>query len=90
MDKSRLSVKGKLFNSGLNSLVVATSVKRAVATTIATTTPAEHTTGPLTAPTPVPIVDVAEDKVAEIDLKMPEELLALKRNSKFWLRRLRL
>lgn len=38
MDKSRLSVKGKLFNSGLNSVIVASIVQRAVATTIAATT----------------------------------------------------
>jgi hypothetical protein len=36
--KSRLSVKGKLFNSGLNCVEVATRVQRAVGTTIATTT----------------------------------------------------
>jgi hypothetical protein len=31
-------MKGKLFSSGLNSVIVATCVLRAVATTIATTT----------------------------------------------------
>jgi hypothetical protein len=31
-------VKGKLFNSGLNFVIVATGVQRAIAATIATTT----------------------------------------------------
>jgi len=70
MGKSRLSVKGKLFNSGLNSLVVATSMQRSVATT----TPDDLTTGPLMASTPVPVVNVAKDEVVDVDLKLPEEL----------------
>jgi len=46
MCKSCLSVKGELFNSGLNSVEVATHVQRAVATTIATTTsPAKGNAG---------------------------------------------
>ena len=44
MGKSRLSVKGKLFNSGLNSVVVATHAQRAVATTVATTIATTTTT----------------------------------------------
>jgi len=40
LSKNRFSVMGKLFNSRLNSVEVATHVQRAVATTIATTTPA--------------------------------------------------
>ena len=56
MGKSRLSVKGKLFNSGLNSVEVATHVQRAVATTIATTTsPVEDITVPLAAPMPAAV-----------------------------------
>ncbi len=70
MGKSRLSIKGKLFNSGLNSVVVATHSQRAVATTIATTTTpigdiAVHLASPILA---------AEDKVPIVDLKLPERL----------------
>ena len=52
MEKSTLSVKGKIFNAGLNS-IVATSAPFSVATTIATTTstapvsPAASDSGPL-------------------------------------------
>ena len=71
MGKSRLSVKGKLFNSGLNCVEVATRAQGAVATTIATTTsPKEGTAVPLAAPLPATV----EDKVAYVDLKLPERL----------------
>jgi len=71
MGKSRLSVKGKLFNSGLNSVKVATGVQRAVATTIATTTsPAEGAAGSLAAPMP----GAAEDKFADVVSKLPDRL----------------
>jgi hypothetical protein len=74
MGKSRISIKGKLFNSGLNSVVVATGVQRAVAATIATTTsPAEDTAGSLAALTPA-VIDAAKDKVTDVDLKLPEQL----------------
>ena len=75
MGKSRLSVKGKLFNSGLNSVKVATGVQRAVATTIATTTsPAEGTAGSLAAPMPGAVVGAAEDKFADVVSKLPDRL----------------
>jgi hypothetical protein len=38
-EKKLFLVEGDLFNSGLNSVEVATRVQRAVATTIATTSP---------------------------------------------------
>ena len=65
MGKSRFSVKGKLFNSGLNSVIVATSVQRPVATTIATTT------SPLAPVTWVPTPAVI---VAGVELKLPQRL----------------
>lgn len=75
MGKSRLSVKGKLFNSGLNSVKVATGVQRAIATTIATTTsPAEGTAGSLAAPMPGAVVGAAEDKFADVVSKLPDRL----------------
>ncbi len=75
MGKSRLSVKGKLFNSGLNSVEVATHVQRAVATTIATTTSNSKSIAvPLAAPIPAVVVGTVEDKVACVDLKLPEQL----------------
>jgi hypothetical protein len=74
MGKSRLSVKGKLFNSGLNSVEVATRVQRAVATTIATTTsPVEGITVAVAEPMPA-VVRIPEDKVVCVDLKLPERL----------------
>ena len=74
MGKSRLSVKGKLFNSGLNRVEVATHAQRAVATTIATTTsPRKDIADSLTAPMPT-VVDAAEDNVSNIELKLPERL----------------
>ena len=66
MGKSRLSVKGKLFNSGLNRVEVATHAQRAVATTIATTTsPRKDIADSLTAPMPT-VDDAAGDKVSNI------------------------
>ncbi len=46
MGKSCLSMKGKLFNSGLNSVIVATIMQGAVATTTATTTSESSVFGP--------------------------------------------
>jgi hypothetical protein len=66
MGKSRSSVKGKLFNSGLNSLIVATGVRSAVATT------ATIATTPLT-PDVACLPDSASVGVA-VDLKLPERL----------------
>ncbi len=64
MGKTRVSVRSKMYHLGL-SVVDATGVQRAVAATIASTTsPAEHTAGPLTASTPVQVVGAAKDKVA--------------------------
>jgi hypothetical protein len=75
MGKSRLSVKGKLFNSGLNSVIVATHAQQAVATTIATTTtPAEGTNVSSKAPTPTAVAGAFEDKIADVNLKLPERL----------------
>ena len=75
MGKSRLSVKGKLFNSGLNSVIVATARCTPVATTIATTTsPKEGIAGSLAAPMPAAVVGAAEDKVADVVSKLPERL----------------
>ena len=74
MGKSRLSVKGKLFNSGLNRVEVATHAQRAVATTIATTTsPRKDIADSLTAPMPT-VNNAAEYKVSNIELKLPERL----------------
>ena len=74
MGKSRLSVKGKLFNSGLNRVEVATHAQRAVATTIATTTsPSKDIDDSLTASMPT-VDDAAEDNVSNIELKLPERL----------------
>ena len=74
MGKSRLSVKGKLFNSGLNRVEVATHAQRAVATTIATTTsPRKDIADSLTAPMPT-VDNAAEDNVSNIELKLPERL----------------
>jgi hypothetical protein len=74
MGKSRLSVKGKLFNSGLNCVEVATHAQRAVATTIATTTsPRKDITSSITAPMQA-AVDAAENKVTNVELKLPERL----------------
>jgi hypothetical protein len=78
MGKTRLSVKGKLFNSGLNSVKVATGVQRSVAATTATTTsPAAPVTAPVSAPVsasmPAPAT-AASVGVAGVDLKLPERL----------------
>ena len=70
MGKSRLSVKGKLFNSGLNCVEVATHTQRAVATT---TSPRKDITDSITAPIPA-VVDATENKVTNVELKLPERL----------------
>ncbi len=74
MGKTRLSIKGKLFNSGLNSVVVATGVQNSVATTIATTTtrPAPESVTQI-ASRPVRVSCVSADVVGA-DLKLPDEL----------------
>jgi hypothetical protein len=55
--KLRVSMKGELFNSGLNCVEVATRVQRAVATTIATTTsPTKGNTGSLVLPIDATVV----------------------------------
>ena len=78
MGKTRLSVKGKLFNSGLNSVKVATGVQSSVAATTATTTsPAAPVTAPVSAsvsasmPAPVTAASVG---VVGVDLKLPLQL----------------
>ena len=76
MGKSRLSVKGKLFNSGLNSVKVATGVQRAVAATTATTT---SPLASLDVPVLVPAsasksASFVSVDVAGVDLKLPERL----------------
>jgi hypothetical protein len=78
MGKSRLSIKGKIFNLGLNSLVVATGVQKSVATaTIATTTPdpaaASELTLEVSKPNPKTISSQATN-VSGVDLRLPEEL----------------
>ena len=75
MGKTRLSVKGKLFNSGLNSVKVATGVQSSVATT--TTTPTAPVTAPVSASVSASMsapVTVASVGVAGVDLKLPEWL----------------
>jgi hypothetical protein len=71
MGKTRVSVKGKLFNSGLNSVKVATGVQNLVAAT----------TSSLVAPVSAPVsafmsapVTAASVGVAGVDLKLPERL----------------
>ena len=77
MGKTRLSVKGKFFNLGLNSLVVATEPCTPVATTTATTSPVAPVTAPVSAsvsasmPAPVTAASVG---VVGVDLKLPERL----------------
>jgi hypothetical protein len=79
MGKSRSSVKGKLFNSGLNCLIVATGVGSAVATTatIATTPLASDV-----APLPISVSASVGVGVA-VDLKLPERLPVLRTSLKF-------
>ncbi len=73
MGKTRLSVKGKIFNLGLNSLIVATGpeVQQRVATTIATTTSpdASASVGMLASE-----VGSGRVVVSGVELKLPEKL----------------
>jgi hypothetical protein len=84
MGKTRVAIKGKLFNSGLNSLVVATGAQIGVATTTATTTsPAVPVDGSLSVP-PSAAAPGASDSAATlaervvrvegVDLRLPERL----------------
>jgi len=76
MGKSRLSVKGKLFNSGLNSVKVATGVRCAVAATTATTTsPLASLDVPVLVPASASkLASFVSVDVAGVDLKLPERL----------------
>lgn len=74
MGKTRVSVKGKLFNSGLNSVKVATGVQNLVAATTATTTsPVAPVTAPVSAFMPAPVT-AASVGVVGVDLKLPGRL----------------
>jgi hypothetical protein len=75
MGKSILSIKGKFFNSGLNSIVVATRPHGCVATTTATTTtPDMLMTDPAAASRPISIASAVAVNFSGLDLKLPEEL----------------
>ena len=75
MGKSILSIKGKFFNSGLNSIVVATRPHHCVATTTATTTtPDTPTTDPAAASKPISIPPAIAANLSGLDLKLPEQL----------------
>ncbi len=86
MGKTRVSVKGKLFNSGLNSVKVATGVPCSVAAaTTATTTPAKPTAIPSSAPEPASISDpvtVASVNPVYVGLKLPERLPSIEEELK--------
>jgi hypothetical protein len=72
---SILSIKGKFFNSGLNSIVVATRPHGCVATTTATTTtPNIPTTDPAATSRPISIPPAVAVNFSGPDLKMPDEL----------------
>ena len=74
MGKTRVSVKGKLFNLGLSSVKVATSPQHSVAAaTAAASSPAVSDNVPLSTSTPFPAIAASIDVVG-IDLKMPERL----------------
>jgi hypothetical protein len=80
MGKSRLSIKGKLFNSGLNCLLVATGGREKVATTIATTTtPQTPAIDSASAPVPGSVsaptaVSDGSAFVGGVSLKLPQRL----------------
>lgn len=81
MGKTRIAVKGKFFNLGLNSLIVATEPRKLVAATTATTTsPVAPGTAPVSAPAsasmPAPVT-AASVGVAGVDLKLPQRLSSI-------------
>lgn len=83
MGKSRLSIKGKLFNSGLN-LIVATGMQKSVATTIATTTskaPASEPSLVVSEQNSKPVVPAATS-ISEVDLELPEVLPSVEQELK--------
>jgi hypothetical protein len=85
MGKTRVSVKGKLFNSGLNSVKVATGVPCSVAAATATTTPAKLTAIPSSAPESASISDsipVASVDPVYIGSKLPERLPSIEEELK--------
>jgi len=72
MGKTRVSVKGKLFNLGLSSVKVATDLQRSVAAATATS-PATYVTLPVSGSTPFSTISDSIDVVGT-DLKVPEQL----------------
>ena len=77
MGKTRVSVKSKLFNSGLNLLKDATGLQKKVVVAVAAASPLTPTTVPLSVPALDPIsastVDASVD-VACVEKKLPERL----------------
>jgi hypothetical protein len=75
MGKTRTAVKGKFFNLGLNSLIVATEPRKLVAATTATTTsPAAPVPAPMLAPASASTPTSVTAPVSGVDLKLPQRL----------------
>ena len=75
MGKTRTAVKGKFFNLGLNSLIVATEPRKLVAATTATTTsPATPVPAPMLAPASASTPTSVTAPVSGVDLKLPQRL----------------
>jgi hypothetical protein len=79
MGKTRTAVKGKFFNLGLNSLIVATEPCKLGATTTATTTPAAPVPAPMSAPASASTPSSVTAPVSGVDLKLPQRLSSVEK-----------